>query len=54
MCSVAKNFDGGGHIRASGGKYNGNYKELLNKILTCCKEELDKHNKSEELKWKAC
>ena len=52
VCSVAKNFEGGGHIRASGGKFNGNYKDLLSKVLSCCKEELDKHNKSEIAKWK--
>ena len=43
VCDVAKNFDGGGHIRAAGGKATGSYKEILNKILTTCKEELDKY-----------
>jgi len=43
VCDVAKNFEGGGHIRAAGGKFNGSYKELLNKVLTTCKEELDKY-----------
>ena len=43
VCDVAKNFEGGGHIRAAGGKANGSYKEVLNRILTACKEELDKY-----------
>ena len=47
VCSVAKNFDGGGHIRAAGGKFSGTYKDLINKVITCCKEELDNH-KGEE------
>ena len=45
VCDVAKNFDGGGHIRAAGGKANGSYKEVLSRILTACKEELDKYPK---------
>lgn len=45
VCEIAKNFDGGGHIRASGGKYNGIYKDLLYKILQACNEELSKYNK---------
>ena len=46
VCAVAKNFDGGGHIRASGGKFEGNYKDLINKVLSTCQEELKKHNES--------
>ena len=45
VCDVAKKFDGGGHIRASGGKAEGNYKEILSNILAACQEELEKHNK---------
>ena len=43
VCDVAKNFEGGGHIRAAGGRANGSYKEVLAKILSSCKEELDKY-----------
>lgn len=43
VCNVAKEFEGGGHIRASGGKAEGNYKDLLNKLINCCKEELENH-----------
>jgi len=43
VCDVAKNFDGGGHIRAAGGKATGNYKDIFNKIISVCKEELDKY-----------
>ena len=45
VCEIAKNFEGGGHIRAAGGKATGSYKELINKIINCCKEELDKYQK---------
>lgn len=45
VCDVAKKFDGGGHIRASGGKAEGSYKEILSNIIAACQEELDKHNK---------
>lgn len=43
VCEVAKKFDGGGHIRASGGKAEGSYKEILSNILSACQEELDKY-----------
>lgn len=43
VCEVAKHFDGGGHIRAAGGKATGSYKELLNNLINVCKEELDKY-----------
>ena len=42
LIEIAKKFDGGGHIRASGGKAEGSYKEILSNILSACQEELDK------------
>lgn len=44
VCDIAKSFEGGGHIRAAGGKAEGNFKEILSKLISCCKEELEKHN----------
>lgn len=43
VCDIAKQFDGGGHKLASGGKATGNFKEILSKIISACKEELDKY-----------
>ncbi len=40
VCEIAKSFGGGGHIRASGATVNGNYKEILSKILDACSQEL--------------
>lgn len=47
VCAIAQKFDGGGHLRASGGRASGNYKEILSKIISYCEEEL-KNNKDAE------
>lgn len=37
VSAVARQFDGGGHIRASGCRYEGTYDDLLEKLLTLLK-----------------
>ena len=39
VSAVAKQFDGGGHIRASGCRYQGNYQDLVDELL----KVLEKH-----------
>ncbi len=42
VCNIAEKFGGGGHIRAAGATYEGELQEGIEKILTECKEELEK------------
>ena len=37
---VAAQFDGGGHVRASGCRFKGEYKELLKSIVSVIEEQL--------------
>lgn len=40
VCNIARTFNGGGHIRASGAEVSMPYKELLSQVLEACKTEL--------------
>jgi phosphoesterase RecJ-like protein len=40
VSEVARQFDGGGHIRASGCRYEGNYQDLLDKLLATLEKHL--------------
>ena len=41
VASLAKTFNGGGHIRAAGGHYNGNYDELLDALVSASKKAFE-------------
>lgn len=43
VCDIANTFGGGGHIRASGCTIEGEYKDVLCKLIEACKQELHKH-----------